>query len=127
MIVGIGVDIVKISRITEMIEKQGEKFYEKCFTPAEVSYCNDRKKTRDQSLAARFAAKEAAMKALGTGWAHGVSFPMIEVLREKPGAPELALHERALEIANEIGATRFHVSLSHCEKYAIAQVILETS
>jgi len=124
MILGIGVDIVEVKRIAEMYEKQGDAFLEKCFTPAEVSFCMDRKNW-DQSLAARFSAKEAGMKALGTGWAHGVSFTMIEVVREKPGAPELRFHGKALELAEEMGVTNFWVSISHTDQYAVAQVILE--
>lgn len=124
MILGTGVDIVEIERIADMRTRQGERFHDKVFTAGEVEYCLARKAS-DQHFAARFAAKEATMKALGTGWAEGVGFRSIEVLRGSDGPPRIQLHAKAAEHAQRLGVTRIHVSLSHGRDHAIAQVILE--
>lgn len=125
MIIGIGVDIVEIPRIREMRTRQGERFNQLVFTPAEIAYCL-RRKNADQHFAARFAAKEAVMKALHTGWDHGVSFKRIEVLRGDEGPPAIKLHDRAALLAEELGVGRIHLSLTHSEKYAVAQVVIES-
>jgi holo-[acyl-carrier protein] synthase len=124
MILGIGTDIVAIKRIRKMLAKHGERFLRRFFTDAEVAYCR-RKKNAAESLAARFAAKEAAMKALGTGWSGGVDFASIEVIRAPGLPPELALHGASLTRQKELGVKRFWLSLSHSKKYAVAQVVAE--
>ncbi|MBN2711850.1 MAG: holo-ACP synthase [Planctomycetes bacterium] len=126
MIIGTGVDIVDIARIAEMRERQGERFFERIYTEGEVAYCMERKKNSDQSLAARFAAKEAAMKAFGTGWSEGIGFRTIEVVREGDGAPRLVFHGKAAELAQKLGVSTAHLSLSHTDNIAIAQVVFES-
>ena len=124
MIIAIGIDIIEIARVEEVFSRQGERFRERVFTEGEVDYC-ERRALRMSSYAARFAAKEAAMKALGTGWSDGVRWRDIEVVRGEKGAPALHLHGRALERLHEIGARRAHLSLTHSEQIAMAEVILE--
>lgn len=124
MIVAIGIDIVEIARIEEVFARRGERFRRRIFTEAEIDYCEARA-SRLESYAARFAAKEAAMKALGTGWGEGVGWRDIEVVREETGAPTLRLLGRALERMSEMGARKAHLSLTHSRDIAMAQVILE--
>ena len=124
MILGIGIDLVEIERIAAIPARRGERFLERLFTPAEQRFCLARARPAP-GLAARFAAKEAAMKALGTGWQRGVGFRSIEVLREPHEAPRLVLHGAAEACARRLGVERLHLSLSHSESAAIAQVILE--
>lgn len=124
MILGIGVDMVAIARVRGMRERQGQAFLEKCFRSDEVAYCMGKKRV-DESLAARFAAKEAVMKALGTGWAEGVSFRGIEVVRLPSGAPTVVLHGGAGERAAALGVARIHLSLSHTDDHAIAYAVAE--
>jgi holo-[acyl-carrier-protein] synthase len=123
-ILGVGVDIVEIARMKELRTRHGDRFYSLLFLPEEAKYCLNRANT-DESLAARFAAKEAVMKALGTGWAEGVAFTGIEVVRKDDGRPEIRLHGSTAEKAKELGAGKIHVSLSHSRESAIAQVIIE--
>jgi len=118
---GIGIDLVEVPRIREMLEKHGPRFKERTFTAAEIAYCDS---CADPAMhfAARFAAKEAAAKALGTGlWSEGVQWTDIEVVREDSGRPRLVLHGMALHHA--AGAV-CHVSLTHTRDLAMAQVIL---
>lgn len=124
MIVGIGVDIVDIRRVRAVLERRGDRFVHRVFTSEEQDYCRAH---RDPSpyFAARFAAKEALFKALGTGWARGVTWRDAEVQRQESGAPRLTLTGCARKLADERGAQRIHVSLSHAEEAAIAIVILE--
>jgi holo-[acyl-carrier protein] synthase len=124
MIVGTGVDIVEIERIRKIIERQKERFIDRVFTQAEQRFC---KKYRDPSphFAARFAAKEALFKALGTGWAKGVTWLDVEVRRQKDEAPGLFLSGEAEKRSVRLGAGRVHLSLSHSEQWAVATVILE--
>jgi holo-[acyl-carrier protein] synthase len=124
MIIAIGIDLAEISRLEEKLGRDDRRFRDRVFTPAEIAYCESRA-SRFSSYAARFAAKEAAMKALGTGWGEGVSWQEIEVVNTEAGAPTLRLSGRALERFNELGASRAHVSLSHSRDTAIAQVIFE--
>lgn len=123
-IAGIGVDLVEVGRIRALHEKQGDHFLDTCFTPDEVAYAL-RKARAHESLAARFAAKEAVMKALGTGWAEGVSFRGIEVTVAESGAPSILLHGGAAEYARERGIGTIHLSLSHTGAHAIAYAIAE--
>jgi len=124
MIVGTGVDIAETSRLEEGLERHGERFTKRLFTPAEVAYC-ERFKNRGQRYAARFAAKEAAFKALGTGWGSGVRWLDVEITHQPSGKPELVLTGRAQEVARGLGITRMAVSISHSDRYVVAQVIFE--
>jgi holo-[acyl-carrier protein] synthase len=125
MIVGTGIDIAEVPRIAESIERFGERFLRRVFTDSEVRYC-DSKANRVERYAARFAAKEAAMKALGTGWNHGVRWRDIEVVRRPGGRPTVQFHGKAAEFASHLGARNVALSLSHTPEHAIASVILET-
>ena len=124
MIVAIGIDIVEIARLEEVFGRRGERFRNRVFTQSEIDYC-ERRASRLESYAARFAAKEAAMKALGSGWGKGVGWQDIEVIRAETGAPTIQLHGRALERMRKMGARKAHLSLTHSRNIAMAQVILE--
>lgn len=125
MIVGLGLDIAEVDRIEAAIRRHGAPFLERLFTPAEVGYC-ERHKNRFERYAARFAAKEAAMKALGTGWSQGVRWRDIEVTREITGKPTLRLAGAARKIAERMGANNISVSITHSGNLALAQVIFES-
>jgi holo-[acyl-carrier protein] synthase len=125
MIVGTGIDIAEVPRIAESIERFGERFLRRVFTEGEMRYC-DSKANRIERYAARFAAKEAAMKALGTGWNHGVRWRDVEVTRQPGGRPTLIFHGEAAVFAKKLGAEHVALSLSHTAEQAIAQVILES-
>ena len=124
MIVGTGIDIAEVPRIAQAIERFGERFLQRIFTAGEIRYC-DSKANRVERYAARFAAKEAAMKALGTGWNHGVRWRDCEVLRNPGGRPTLTFHGKAREFAGKLGVRNIALSLTHTEEQAMAQVILE--
>src|SRR5580693_9034401 len=126
MIVGSGIDIADVPRIAASIARFGERFLDRIFTDGERRYC-DSKANREERYAARFAAKEAAMKAIGTGWNHGVTWRDVEVCRQPGGRPTIAFHGKAAEFAAKLGAVHVALSLSHTKEYAIAQVILEGS
>lgn len=119
MIVAVGVDVVELRRIARLLDAEGERFLERVFTPAERGYCLA-KLSPVPSLAARFAAKEAVMKCLGTGWGDGVGFRQIEVTRDARGAPGIALQGRAALLAEQGGIRGFRLSLSHGEDVAVA-------
>jgi len=125
MIVGTGIDIAEVPRIRHSIERFGDRFLKRIFTEGEIRYC-DSKANRVERYAARFAAKEAAMKALGTGWNHGVRWRDCEVTRLPGGRPTIQFHGRAAEFAAKLGVRNAALSLSHTEEQAIAQVILES-
>ncbi len=124
MILGTGIDIVEVPRIGQSIERFGERFLQRIFTAAEIRYC-ETKANRIERFAARFAAKEAAMKAIGTGLRGGVTWKDFEVGREPGGRPTMVLHGKAAEVAAALGARRSHLSVSHTEEHAVAYVILE--
>jgi holo-[acyl-carrier protein] synthase len=124
MIVAIGIDMIEIARLAAVFARRGNRFRDRVFTASEIAYCESRA-AKMESYAARFAAKEAAMKALGTGWGDGVGWRDIEVRRSPAGVPSLAFHGRARERLNELGAERAHLSLTHSGDLALAQVILE--
>jgi holo-[acyl-carrier protein] synthase len=124
MIVGTGIDIAEVQRIRQAIERFGERFLRRVFTDEEMRYC-DSKANRIERYAARFAAKEAAMKALGTGWNHGIRWRDVEVRRQPGGRPTILFHGKAAEFAARLGAVHVALSLSHTAEQAIAQVILE--
>lgn len=123
-ILGVGVDMVDIHRIAELRQRHGERMQNIIFRPEEAAYCLSRANP-DECLAARFAAKEAVMKAMGTGWAEGVAFMGIEVVRHDGGKPEIRLHGSTAEKAKDLGVGKIHLSLSHARAAAIAQVVIE--
>jgi len=124
MIVGLGIDIAEVDRIERAIRRYGERFLQRVFTAAEIEYCQS-KANAFERFAGRFAAKEAAMKAIGTGWRRGVTWRDFEVVREPSGRPILRFSGVAAGFAERLGATRALVSISHTAAQAIAQVILE--
>jgi holo-[acyl-carrier protein] synthase len=124
MIVGTGIDIAEVPRIRHSIERFGDRFLRRIYTEGEIRYC-DSKANRAERYAARFAAKEAAMKALGTGWSRGVRWRDCEVTRLPGGRPAIAFHGKAGEFAAKLGVKNSALSLSHTAEQAIAQVILE--
>lgn len=125
MIVGTGVDIAEVPRIAEAIARYGQRFLNRIYTEGEIRYC-DSKANRVERYAARFAAKEAAMKALGTGWNHGVRWKDCEVARQPGGRPTLKFHGKAAEVAQRLGTANIALSLTHTAEQAFAQVILES-
>jgi holo-[acyl-carrier protein] synthase len=125
MIVGTGVDIIETARLEEALRKHGERFSKRVCTPAEIAYCQKFKNPAER-LAARFAAKEAAFKALGTGWSEGLRWVDVEITHSASGKPELILRGRAEEIARRLGVARTAVSISHSDRYVVAQVIFES-
>ena len=125
MIIAIGIDIIEVARIREVLART-PRFRERVFTAAERAYCDSRGAVAAQHYAARFAAKEATLKALQTGWRGGISWQDVEVASHESGAPYLVLHGPVLELFNNSGADAAHLSLSHTTEHAIAQVVLET-
>jgi holo-[acyl-carrier protein] synthase len=125
MIVGTGIDIAEVPRIAESIERFGSRFIQRVFTEGEIEYCES-KANRIERYAARFAAKEAAMKALGTGWNHGVRWRDVEVYREPGRRPTIKFHGKAAEFAVRLKMKNVSLSISHTREQAIASVILES-
>jgi len=119
------VDIAEVDRLEDAITRRGRAFIERVFTPLEIAYC-ERFRCSAERYAARFAAKEAAMKALGTGWARGVRWVDIEVVRLASGKPTLELRGAARQHADRMGVSRIHLSLTHSGKLAFAEVIFES-
>lgn len=117
--ISIGTDIIECVRIAQMIEKHGELFLHRVFTQREIAYCAARR-SATQHYAGRWAAKEAALKALGTGWAKGIHWTDVEVQNEVGGRPTLILHNRAVDMANSLGIQQMLISISHCRNYAVA-------
>jgi len=124
VIVGAGVDLAEVPRIRASIERFGKRFLERVFTPAEIAYV-ERKANRFERYAARFAAKEAGMKAIGTGWKHGVRWQDFEVANLPSGKPTLRLHGVAADFAARLSVRNISLSLTHTAEYGLAQVILE--
>jgi holo-[acyl-carrier protein] synthase len=124
MIVGTGVDICEVDRIRGSVERFGDRFLHRVFTEGEIQYC-ERKANRFESYAARFAAKEAGMKALGTGWNHGVRWRDIEVVRPRGQRPTIQFHGQAGAIAAKLGVTNVALSITHTSDQALSHVILE--
>lgn len=126
MIAGIGVDACEVERIRHALEAgYGVRFRTRVFTEAEQAYCESRRRGRFESYAARFAAKEAAMKVLATGWSDGIAWRDIEVVRLPGGPPELRLHGRAAAIARRLGMGRWLVTLTHTRTEALAWVVAQ--
>ncbi len=125
MIVGTGVDLCEVDRIRKAITAtHGRRLVERVFTAREIAYA-ERKANPYERYAARFAAKEAGMKALGTGWRGGLGWQDLEVVNESSGRPTLKLHKRAAEIAAKLGVVRISLSITHTAEQALASVILE--
>jgi holo-[acyl-carrier protein] synthase len=124
MIVGTGVDLAEVPRIRQSIARFGRRFTERIYTPAEIAYV-ERKANRYERYAARFAAKEAGMKAIGTGWRHGVRWRDFEVVNLPSGRPTLRLHGRAAEFARKLGVKSIALSLTHTAELGMAHVVLE--
>jgi holo-[acyl-carrier protein] synthase len=124
VIVSIGIDIIEVARIREVLLRT-PRFTERVFTRAEREYCDSRGVVAAQHYAARFAAKEAALKALQTGWRGGISWQDVEVSARDSGAPYLIFTGEVLTVFQKFNATAAHLSLSHTSEHAIAQVILE--
>jgi len=125
MIAGIGVDLCEVERMEAAIARQQALAMARLYTPAERRYCES-KPNRMERFAGRFAAKEAAMKAIGTGWSRGVGWRDFEVTRAMGGRPLIVFHGAARRIADEMGVTRALVSITHVRSMALAQVLLET-
>lgn len=125
MVVGLGTDITEVPRIVGSIERHGERFLKRVYTAGEIAYCLARKKSAAQSFAARFAAKEAGAKALGTGISRGIGWQELEVVRAPGQAPQLRLSGRAAARAQQLGVTRISLSLTHTTETALAVVIME--
>ena len=124
MIVSIGIDIVEVYRIAETIERT-PRFIERVYTPVEREYCHAKGAAAAQSFAGRFAAKEAFLKALRTGWRGKISWHDIEVANDADGAPRLIITGEARSLVDELGNVTLHVSIAHTNEHAVAQVIIE--
>jgi holo-[acyl-carrier protein] synthase len=126
-ILGTGIDLIEVNRIERAITRPltGARFRARVFTPSEVAYCESRGRPRYQSYAGRFAAKEATMKALGTGWNRNAGWGEIEVVRQRGHAPTITLTGKAAEFAHKRGISRFHLSITHTTTTAMAHVIAE--
>jgi holo-[acyl-carrier protein] synthase len=124
MIIGIGTDIVEVQRLQQAVERFGHRFIRRVFSENEIKY-SEGKVNRFQHLAVRFGAKEALLKAMGTGLRGGILWHEIEVRNDELGKPKIFCHGKCLEKLNELGVKHIHVSLTHTEKYGIANVILE--
>jgi holo-[acyl-carrier protein] synthase len=124
VIISIGIDIIEVARVREALART-PRFAERVFTAAERAYCDGRGAVAAQHYAARFAAKEAALKALQTGWRGGISWQDVEIASRNTGAPYLILHGPVQELFEKSGATAAHLSMSHTNEHAIAEVVLE--
>lgn len=124
MIYGIGTDIIEVTRIQNVMERD-IGFREKIFTAVEIEYCES-KKNKFQHYAARFSAKEAMLKAIGTGWRFGIRFSDIEIYHDELGKPLIRVFEKAKEWSEKLAISKIHVSLSHIKEMATAIVIIET-
>ena len=122
-ILGHGVDLVENDRIRRMLERHGDRFLMRCFTPVEIEYAASTPGRQIERLAARFAVKEAALKALGTGWRHGIAWTDLSITRNPAGAPGLTVTGEAARIASEAGITGWWISMSHVDTYAMGSAI----
>jgi holo-[acyl-carrier protein] synthase len=126
MIVGSGVDLAEVPRIRKAIERFGERFINRIYTPREIAYVERRGASRFERFAARFAAKEAGMKAIGTGWRHGVRWQDFEVANLPSGKPTLLLHGVAAKFAERLGVRNVSLSITHTADTGMAIVIIES-
>ena len=118
-----GIDVIEISRVKKAIESNKERFVKKIFTQNEMRYCEERAAAKYQHYAARFAAKEAVVKALGLGFTKGIWWTDIEVVKDNNGRPSIKLYGEAKKCAEEVGIKSLKLSLSHCHEYAVANAI----
>ena len=121
-ILGIGTDITECLRIAQMIERHGELFITRVYTPAEIQYCQSRKQST-QHFAGRWAAKEAVLKAVGTGWRRGISWRDVEIKNQLGGKPTIALHAGLRDVAEDLGIGQILISISHCRSHATAYAL----
>ncbi|MDR1485979.1 MAG: holo-ACP synthase [Planctomycetaceae bacterium] len=121
-VIGIGTDIIECERISRMLSRHRDSFVRMVFTDLENQYCSDHKNST-QHYAGRWAAKEAVLKALGTGWISGISWTDVEVANQSGGKPIINLHNGAKKIANNLGINEIQISITHCESYAVAFAI----
>ena len=122
-ILGHGIDIVETSRIQRLVDDHGQHFLDRVFTPGEQAYCSANKKRFYEHLAGRFAAKEAVLKVLGTGWRGAIAWTDIEVTKEESGQPKIKLTGECERIAKQLGISLWHISISHIETHATASAI----
>ena len=127
MIVSVGVDLAEVERIRRALEdpRIGRRFRDRVFTPAEIQYCEKKRRGRYESYAGRFAAKEAVMKALGRGWGAKVGWLDIEVARARSGKPEIVLHDKTARLAEELGIRRWALSITHTAEHGLAYVVAQ--
>jgi len=123
-IIGHGIDVIETQRVAELLDAHGERFLARCYTEQERNYAQNRRR-QVEHLAGRFAAKEAIFKALGTGWSGGIAWTDAEVVRLKTGQPTVALHGVCKQVADEMGITRWWLSISHTGALAMASVIAQ--
>ncbi len=124
MIIGTGIDLAEVTRIRQAVERHGARFLDRVYTPGEIAYV-ERKANRFERYAARFAAKEAGMKAIGTGWRRGITWHDFEVTNLPSGRPTLAFHGVAAEVARRLGVTNIALSLTHTAELGMAFVVIE--
>ena len=127
MIIGTGVDLAEVDRIQAALEdpRIGRRFRDRVFTKKEIAYCEKKRRGKYESYAGRFAAKEAVMKALGRGWGAKVRWLDIEVVRARSGKPDIALHDKAAQLAVELGIRRWALSITHTKQHGLAYVIAQ--
>jgi len=125
MLIGHGIDLCSVGRIRRMVADHGDHFLQRTYTEAEVAHARRRKKGFEETLAGRFAAKEAVMKALGTGWREGVAWRSIEIVTDLAGRPQVRLHGAAAEKAEALGISAWHVTITHTGNLAVASAIAE--
>jgi holo-[acyl-carrier protein] synthase len=121
-ILGIGTDIVECLRIAQMVERHGELFITRVYTPLEIEYCQSRKQAT-QHFAGRWAAKEAVLKALGTGWRRGISWRDVEIRNLRTGSPTISLYGGARDYMEQAGIAQVLISISHCRSHATAYAV----
>jgi len=127
MIIGTGVDLAEVDRIQQALEdpRIGRRFRQRVFTEKEIAYCENKRRGKYESYAGRFAAKEAVMKALGRGWGSKVCWLDIEVVRAPSGKPEIALHDKTAQLADQLGIRRWALSITHTKQHGLAYVIAQ--
>jgi holo-[acyl-carrier protein] synthase len=127
MIVGTGVDLAEVDRIQAALQdpRIGRRFRDRVFTEKEIAYCEKKRRGKYESYAARFAAKEAVMKALGRGWGAKVRWLDIEVVRARSGKPDIALHDKTARLADQLGIRRWALSITHTKQHGLAYVIAQ--
>jgi holo-[acyl-carrier protein] synthase len=127
MIISAGVDLVEVERIRKALEDSriGRRFRDRVFTEKEIQYCERKQRGKYESYAGRFAAKEAVMKALGRGWGSQVRWLDIEVARARSGKPDIVLHDKTAELAEQLGIRRWALSITHTKEHGLAYVVAE--